>query len=261
VIRLYSFLLLIAIQLHAFEDDDIDGVENSKDLCPNTSFEDTVNDNGCPEDNNYWGKITLSIGSDINIDDSTTTDYNFFSNYNYKAWDFSLYSSQQSAIDTNNNETQSAGDLYISSSYSKSIENIYIKTTLGTKLATGDKEISTGESDYFTNLYISYALTNDLAILSSIGYTLTGDSNETNYNNSLGYSLSMGYMANDKWYSSLTYQNSDSIYEDSENYQSISLFNSYNFTRNFFGTITYTKGLDELSYDQTISLRLGVNFE
>jgi hypothetical protein len=82
--KLYSFLLLIAIQLHAFEDDDIDGVENSKDLCPDTSFEDTVNEQGCPENQNYWGKVTLTLGTDINIYDSRTTDYNFFSNYNYK---------------------------------------------------------------------------------------------------------------------------------------------------------------------------------
>jgi len=261
VIRLYISLLLITIVIHAFEDDDIDGVENSKDLCPNTSFEDTVDKDGCPENKDYWGKITLSIGSDINIDDSTTTDYNFFSNYNYKEWDFSVYSSQQSVLDTNNNETQSAGDLYLSSSYNINSDKLYTKLTLGTKIATGDSEISTGERDYFTNLHISYALTNELAILSSLSYTLTGDSNETSYNNPIGYSLGLGYMINEKWYSSLTYQNTDSIYEDSENYQSISFFNSYNFTNNFFGTMSYTKGMDDLSYDQTISIRLGVNFE
>jgi hypothetical protein len=261
VIQLYIFLLLITIPIHAFEDDDIDGVENSKDLCPNTSFEDTVDENGCPEDKDYWGKLTLSIGSDINIDDSTTTDYNFFTNYNYKAWDFSIYSSQQSSLDTNNNETQSSGDLYLSTSYNKNIENFYTKLTLGSKIATGDTEISTGENDYFTKLYLSYAFNENFAILSSLSYTLTGDSNETTYNNPIGYSLGFGYMINEKWYSSLTYQNTNSIYEDSENYQSVSLFNSYNFTDNFFGTLSYSKGLDELSYDQTVSIRLGVNFE
>jgi hypothetical protein len=259
--KLYSFLLLIAIQLHAFEDDDIDGVENSKDLCPNTSFEDTVDENGCTEKLNYFGKVTLTLGTDINIDDSRTTDYNFFSNYNYKAWDFSLYSSQQSSLDTNNNETQSSGDLYLSSSYGKSIENLYAKLTIGAKLATGDSEVSTGENDYFTNLHISYAFKEKLALLSSLGYTLTGDSNETEYENSFGYSLGLGYMVNDAWYSSLTYQNSTSIYEDSDNYQSISLFNSYNFNDNFFATLNYTRGLDDLSYNEVVSLRIGVTFE
>ena len=259
--RVYSFLLLIALQLHAFEDDDIDGVENSKDLCPNTSFEDTVDEHGCAENRDYFGKVTLTLGADFNKDEEQTTDYNFFSNYNYKAWDFSLYSSQQSSLDTNNNETQSAGDLYLSLGYGKSSGDLYTKLTVGAKLATGDSEISTKENDYFTNLQISYAFRENLAIISSLSYTLTGDSNETNYNNPFGYSLGIGYMVNDDWYSSLTYQNSASIYEDSDNYQSISLFNSYNLNDNFFATLSYTKGLDELSYDEVISLRLGVTFE
>lgn len=261
MIRLYSFLLLIIIQLHAFEDDDIDGVENSQDLCPNTSFEDTVDKNGCPENKNYWGKLTLAIGSDINFDDTTTNDYNFYTNYNYNNWDFSLNSSQQSSLDTNNKESQSSGDLYLSSSYSKNIKKLYIQMILGSKIATGDEEVSTGENDYFANIHLSYALTNNLTALSSLSYTSTGDSNETTYNNPLSYSFGIGYMLNNNLYSSLSYQRSDSIYQDSEDYQSISLFNSYNFTEKLFGTLSYTKGLDELSYDQTISIRLGVNFE
>jgi len=261
VIRLTILLLLILSFIYGFEDDDIDGVENSKDLCPNTSFDDIVDEHGCPENNSYWGSITLSIGSDINIDDSSSTDYNFFTNYNYNSWDLSLYSAQQSSLDTNNNETQSAGDLYLSTAYNKNIANLYSKLTLGVKIATGNETVSTGENDYFTNLHLSYALNNNLAILSSLSYTLSGDSNETDYNNPFGYSVGLGYMINDKCYSSLTYQNSDSIYEDTQNYESISWFNSYTFNSTFFGTFSYTKGLDDLSYDQTISLRLGVNFE
>ena len=261
MIRLYTILLLLILQLNAFEDDDIDGVENSQDLCPNTSFEETVNEQGCPENQNYWGQITLTVGSDINSDESTTTDYNFFSNYNYHAWEVSLYSSQQSSLDSNNNESQSAGDLYLSSGYGITKESLYSKLTFGIKIPTGSSEISTEEYDYFASLSVNYALNEKTALLSSISYTDTGDNNETTYNNPLGYSLGIGYMVNEKWYSSLSYQQSNSIYRDSEDYKSISLFNSYNFSDKFFGTLSYTKGLDDLSYDQTISLRLGVTFE
>jgi hypothetical protein len=261
VIRTSIFVLLIHLPIHAFEDNDIDGVENINDLCPNTSFEDTVDEQGCSENQHYWGEILFSIGSDINMDDSTTVDYNFFANYNYNVWDFSIYSSQQSSLDTNNNETQSAGDLYLSSSYNQSKGNLYTKLTFGTKVAIGDAEVSTGENDYFTNLHMSYTFTNGVVLLSSLSYTLMGDSNETNYQNPLGYSFGVGYMINNEWYSSVTYKNTDSIYSDSENYQSLSLFNSYSFNDNFFGTFSYTKGLDVLSYDQTFAIRLGVNFE
>jgi hypothetical protein len=261
VLRLYIFLLLIHTQLQAFKDDDIDGVENSKDLCPNTSFDDTVDEDGCPNNKDYWGKVTLSIGADINIDDSTTTDYNFFTNYNYKSWDFSLYSAQQSSLDINNNETQSSGDIYLSSSYNFTQEELYSKFVLGTKIATQDDEVSTGENDFFTNLYLSYALNNNLALLASLGYTLTGDTTEVEYHDPFAYSLGLGYMIIDDLYTSMTYQNSQSIYKNSPNYQSISLFNSYNFTDKTFGTLNYTRAIDELSYEHVISIRIGVSFE
>jgi len=261
VIRLYIFLFIILVPLHAFEDDDIDGVENSKDLCPDTSFEDTVDEEGCPENGGYYGKFMLTIGSDFNRDDSNTVDYNFFTNYNYHSWDFSLYSSQQGTVDKNNNEIQSSGDLYLSTAYGISQKNLYTKFTFGTKLATGSSEVSSGETDYFMNASLSYALENHWVIFSSLSYTDTGDSETENYNDPLGYSFGLGYLFNDKWYSSLRYQSSNSIYEDSDEYSSVSLFNSYNFNDDFFGTLSYTKGLDELSYDHVVSVRLGVTFE
>lgn len=261
MIRYSIFLLLIFLPLHAFEDDDIDGVENSKDLCPDTSFDKTVGENGCPENENYLGELTLILGSDFNFDDTTTTDYTFFSNYKYNKWDFSLYNSAQSSLDNNNKEIQSTGDLYLSSGYSISQENLYTKLTFGIKIPTGSSEVSTEEEDYFASININYPLNENFVLFSSLSYTLTGDNNETTYNNPLGYSVGIGYMVNDNWYSSLGYQQSNSIYKDGEDYQSVSLFNSYNFTDNFFGTLNYTKGIDELSYDQTVSLRLGVTFE
>ena len=261
MIRYTIFLLLALLPLHAFEDDDIDGVENTQDLCPNSSFDDIVNEDGCAENENYWGTLTFILETDFNVDETTTTDYTFFSNYQYNQWDFSLYNSEQTSLDNNNNERESAGDLYLSTGYRMQQENLYGKLTLGVKLPTGESEVSTEETDYFCNLSMSYALNEKVALLSSLSYTLTGDSNETTYNNPLGYSLGLGYMVNENWYTSLSYQESNSIYEDGEDYQSVSLFNSYNFTDNFFGTLNYTKGIDELSYDQTISLRLGVTFE
>jgi len=261
--QLFAFLLLLTTTapLHAFDDDDIDGVANAYDLCPNTSFEDTVDENGCPENQHYWGKVTMTLGSNINYDDVTTTDYTFFANYNYHAWDFSLYSSQQGTLDSNNNQRQSSGDLYFSTGYEITNEHLLTKLTVGTKLATGSPEVSTGEDDYFTTLSFNYLLNQNVALLSSLSYTLTGKSGETTYANPFGYSFGLGYMINDKWYSSINYQNSNSIYEDSENYEALSFFNSYNFTDTFFATLNYARGLDELSYRDSFSLRLGVTFE
>jgi hypothetical protein len=263
VIPKYSLLLLIISQLHTFEDSDIDGVSNSQDLCPDISFEDTVDEYGCPEKQNYWGKISLSLGADINRNESTTTDYNFFIDYNYQKWDIALYSSQQSSMDmdTNSNKSNATGDLYLSMGYTIDSHNLSTKLSLGSKFSTGDDEVSTGENDYFTSLNFSYILNEKTALISQLNYTLLGDSNETNCNNILSYSLGVGYMLNSRWYSSVLYQRANSIYQDNDDYQAVSLFNSYIFNDTFFGILNYSRGLDTLSYDHTISLKLGVTFE
>ncbi len=257
----FSLLLLLALQLYAFEDDDIDGVENSKDLCPDTSFEETVDETGCPENHAYWGLITLSLGSDTNIDESSTTDYSFFSNYRYDRWEFSLSSSQQSTLDSNNNPSQDTGDLYLSSSYNIYADSFHSRITLGSKIAIGGEDVSTGENDYFLILTLTYPLHEALSLLAQINYTKTGDNNITEYHNPFGYNLGIGYLIGDNFYTEISYQYTQSIYPQEEAYQSLSLFNSYNFSHYFFGTLGYTRGLDVLSYDHSISLRLGVTYE
>ena len=203
----------------------------------------------------------LSFNSDIHFDTTTTTDYSFFGNYSHHAWSFSLSNAQQSSLDTNDQTVQSSGDLYLSSGYGFIREKLYAELSVGMKLATGEDEVSTGENDYFSRLDISYNLTDTLNLLTSLSYTLTGESNETTYNNPFGYRVGVGYLPTAQWYTSLTYQYSDSIYPNGEAYQAISLFNSYAFTESFFGTVSYIRGLDELSYPETLSLGLGVTFE
>jgi len=261
VIKNYIYLLLTLSPLHAFEDSDIDGVADSNDLCPNSSLEDIVDVNGCAEIKKYLGELTFMVGSDINFGETTTTDYNLFSSYSYKRWSFSIANGEESSLDKNNKEIQSIGDLYLSTSYSRVVDDVYAQLTMGMKVAIGEDEVSSGENDYFTNLGINYALNERIILLSSLNYTFTEDSNETTYANPLGYSLGIGYIVNEKWYSSLRYQQADSIYRDSEDYKSFSLFNSYNFRENLFGTLNYTRGLDDLSYRDRVSFKLGVTFE
>ena len=68
--------LLFSSTLFAYQDYDIDGVEDSLDLCPNTPFDVLVNKNGCPNDGEktklgkYLGRLTFKIGSDMSIDET-----------------------------------------------------------------------------------------------------------------------------------------------------------------------------------------------
>ena len=124
-------LLLMIVKLYSWEDSDMDGVSNIDDFCPNTKFEYLVDNIGCPIDGNI-GKISLIMGSNINIDDSQNyIDYDLFINYSYKLWAISIYSSKE----TTDDNTLLMGDLYLSLHYNIISEEINTKLSLGVKFA------------------------------------------------------------------------------------------------------------------------------
>ncbi|CAA6825430.1 MAG: Unknown protein, partial [uncultured Sulfurovum sp.] len=147
-----AFLLLNTLLL-AYQDNDLDGVDDAVDLCPNTSFDKLVNEDGCPEDEIYLGKITFQIGNDISFDEfeQRTDNFNFFGNYQYRKWNISLSNANQTSFDSNNNASTSSGDLYLSTGYNLNFNKIYSKIIVGTKIALAKEEVGTGENDYFTS--------------------------------------------------------------------------------------------------------------
>ena len=263
IYRLIFSLFILHGSLFGYEDSDIDGVDDSIDLCPDTSFDKLVDENGCPEDKRYWGSITLELGSDIalNEDNNQINNYNFFGSYNYKKWYFSLSNSQQTTYDSSNNRSIKSGDFYLNSGYQFNHNDFQTDINMGIKIATAKETIGTGENDYFASVGINYFINEKQTLFTQLGYTITGDSSSTIYQNSLAYSLGTGYLLNTQWYSSLTYDYANSIYDDAQNYQSLSWLNSYSFSNNYFISLNYIYGLDEISYPHTFSLKLGVTFE
>ena len=73
------FLLLISLNLLA-EDRDFDGVEDFEDRCLETSFSDTVDIYGCPEEYLYMGRVSLGLGY-YSTESLNSTLFNI--NYNY----------------------------------------------------------------------------------------------------------------------------------------------------------------------------------
>ena len=264
--KIFSLIFLLSFlnsQVLAYEDSDIDGIEDNIDLCPDTSFDKIVDSNGCPENEMYKGILSLEFSNEISIDEENNkiNNYSFLGNYAYKEWSFSLSNTQQTTYNNDNNRAFNSGDLYLNLSYQFSNDKFQNAISFGTKIAMANENIGTGENDYFSSIDINYFINEKITLLSQISYTLTGDSSSTNYQNSLAYSLGTGYMLNNYWYSSLSYDYAKSIYTNSPNYQSFSLLNSYDFYEDYFVSINYTYGIDELSYPHTFSLTLGVSFE
>ena len=256
-------ILILCSLSFAYQDADIDGVDDSIDKCPNTPFDALVDERGCSDSDNYNGVLTFKIGSEISFDtfSDTTTNFNLFANYRYNSWDVSLSNSTYSNYDRFGGVSSSNGDLYLSGGYLFISDEFNTKVSLGTKFATADDGVGSGEDDYFASLNFNYFINQKQDIFLYYGYTLSGDSKEFDYEDFYSYAIGSGYMLNSKWYSSISYDYSGSNYDDTEAYRSLSWFNSYQFSKRFFTTLNYSYGLDDISYEHSISLKLGVRFE
>ncbi len=260
-VLLLSMLFFGNSMLFAYEDYDIDGVDDSIDQCPNTSFDLVVDEKGCPIDDVKSGEIVLKIGSDINFDDSSSgsSSFNFFGSYSKNNFDISL--SNYNYYDTFENSVSGMGDLYLSGGYTHVYKNLSTYLSLGVKFATGDETIGSGENDYLSSVSFDYYLENKWDMFAYYGFSLNGDSDEVDYRNSSAFSIGLGYEIYDEWYSSLSYDYSQSIYQDGDAYSALSFFNSYDFSDSYFMTLNYSYALDDLSYDNSLALRFGVRFD
>lgn len=277
-VKLLPVLLVFSTLSFSYQDSDIDGVEDSVDRCPNSSFDEVVDENGCAPSQHYFGILTLLLGSDISADNQsqTTTHFNFFTNYRYNDWDMTLSNATDTASISSNTISSAYGDLYLSTGYYFEKRTLTAKLSLGIKFATSDEEadsdrgfkrgnayqdIATGENDLFTSLYLNYGITPRQNLYLYYRYTMSGESDQTDYRDFSSYSLGSGYAVTSQWYSALSYDYSGSPYPDTESSQAISWFNSYAFSKRFFATVNYAHGLNDISPDYTFSLKLGVRFE
>ncbi len=285
------FLLLSNISI-AYEDNDIDGVEDSVDECPNTPFDALVNEKGCADNQisviiPNRGNFIFKIGSDISIDETydNESSLNLYANYSYKNWDISISNSRSvSSNSYTEDNSYSDNDIYITTGYLFNLSSSQLKLSIGTKIVddeesttsttntqqrrgrrinsvpTEEQSSSSRDNDYFASLNFSYFLNSKQDIFFYLGYTISGDSDEMDYEDYSFFSLGTGYSLYSSWYSSLSYNYTGSIYPDGEAQQGITWFNSYSFTKNFFATASYTYALDDFSYDNTFSLSLGLKF-
>jgi hypothetical protein len=258
--------LLLSTFSFAFQDHDIDGIDDANDRCPNTPFNAFVDKNGCTvsfnkqaSTNHYWGAATFKVGSTFQRDsDYEDDDYvDFFANYRYHNWDISLSNSRsttQSTI-TEDNSQSDDNDIYVTGGYTVPLAHARVKLSVGTKIVD---DSSNRDNDYFAGINYDYFLNTKQDLFLYGGYTLSGDDNRIDYDDYASFSLGTGYSLTPAWYSALSYNYTGSNYPDGEAEEGVTWFNSYSVNKNIFTTVAYTYGLDDYSYEHTFRVGLGL---
>jgi hypothetical protein len=257
--------LLLSSTLLAFQDHDIDGIEDSLDRCPNTPFEAFVDKNGCAvninkkaSNSNYWGALTLKVGSTIQRDDEYEDDeyVDLFANYRYHNMDISISNSrsttENSITDDNSN---SDNDIYISAGYNLLLSDARLKLSAGTKIVD---DSNSRDDDYFMGLNYDYFVNSKQNIFLYGGYTFSGDDELIDYDDYSSFSIGTGYTLTPAFYSAISYSYTGSNYPDGDAEEGVTWYNSYSLNKNIFLTAAYTYGIDDYSYDNTFRLGLGL---
>ena len=263
--RYLLFYLLVNISLQAstsYVDYDLDGVEDTMDLCPNTPFDVLVDEHGCDMNKKIPGTLLLQVGANVNMDayyDNNTL-LNLYLDYSYLNWDISLASAN---YNTTNLSTvvDAEDDLFVAVGYTIRSDKLITKLSIGTKFAFLKEDGKERDNDYYASVNLDYTFNDKQNLFGFYSYTLSGDSERIDYKNFHTVSVGTGYSITPKWYSSFSYNYASASYDGAEAYRTLSWFNVYMITSSTYLSLNYGYGINEEAYDHTFSFAIGTYFE
>ena len=269
-----TLLLIIALggSLLAYNDYDMDGVDDKTDRCPNTSFNELVDINGCTIKNlKSSHNFAIIMGIDYSqknydtLEDTDTLSQSLQIDYYYKNFSLQASSSYYNSQSTTYNNS-GMNDSFLGAYYKlKPIKNLTIRFGGGIILPTYNSDLNNNNSDFSTSLSLSYTL-KKINIFSGLSHTIINDDDIVSddtlvlYQNTISKNIGIGFYPTSKNYFSVGYNVSDSIYKDVQEIKTLSFNTFYNIDANWFATANYAKGLSDTASDNYLSLRLGYYF-
>jgi len=263
---LHSLLLfsapLILQGATSYVDADLDGVDDSIDLCPNTPFDVLVDEHGCNMEKKIPGKLTLQLGINKNSDSLSDSDtlLNLYLSYRYDMWEFSVSSA---SYNTTNLSTviDAEDDLYLTLGYHWEQSAFSTIFSIGTKFAFLKDDDENRENDYYVSLNTNYKLNEQINLFAYYSYTISSDTAQIDYQNFHTLTIGSGYHIYSPWYTSLSYNYVSSYYKNGSAYHTLSWFNAYMVTQDVYVSLNYAYGLNEEAYDHTVTFSIGAFFE
>ena len=273
--RINSLLLLLLLgftALFAYDDFDMDGVDDLHDKCPNTLFSDLVDINGCTIQSLQTPyHFDIIVGIDYAQTDYRTTEKtNIYSSsiqvdYYYKDFSFQASSSYFSSNSSSYKE-KGLNDSTLALYYNTiAFTNFNIKVGAGVILPTFKTSLNNNSTDYMINLNLSYQL-KDFTYFGGYNYIQINDDDintdelTISYQDIQAYNFGLGYYPSNKMYTSISFNNSKSLYSNIEDIKVASLYLYYSLNENYFSTFSYAYGLSDSASNHSASFKIGYYF-
>ena len=262
------FLLLLLAALAAANDSDLDGVDDTNDRCPNTPFSLTVASDGCPEQaspaafligigttytrGTYGGTEQLdALSADVS---AALFAGNFYVSVMSGYYFFGV--EDPTVADSDRGGT---ADTFVGAGYTFTpTEHLTLTPGIHVKLATADKGLGTGETDFGASLLGIYRFSeSDLFV--QYGYTVTGDG-ATTYRDIAFGSAGLTVRPIPRGTLSLSYDFSQAYLPELPDLQSLSLMGSYRLYDTLSLQLSYSYGLSDSASEHALGIMLFKRF-
>lgn len=269
---IFLFLLFSFSTVYAYDDFDMDGVDDAHDKCPNTLFSDLVDIKGCTiESLQSPHHFDIIVGADYaqtNYRTTEKTDIYASSiqlDYYYKSFSLqastSYFNSKSSSFNENGFNDSTLALYYDVTLFSK----LSVKVGAGIILPTYKTTLNNNKSDYMATLNLSYQL-KDFNCFGGYNYIQINDDDinttgvSITYQDIEAYNFGFGYYMSNQTYTSISYNNAKSLYQDIEDIESASWYFYHSLNDNYFITFSYAYGLSQSASKHSSSLKIGYYF-
>lgn len=247
IIKILLLLVFFTVNSQAklFLDNDLDGVANEDDKCPNSKITDIVDKDGCAVDKVAFKKeqhIDISIGaSQSKVDNSWQNSQDLSLGYYYGDSSFWLTLSKYSDENLN--------DLTFAYNYYLNYTNYTV--TLGAGAYIPLNSDSNNKTDYFLSAKYTYYFNNS-ALSAEYQHTFSKDT-DTQDSNAL--SVEYGYLFSQNLYVALSYSIESPIYKGENKIQTIGLYTNWHLNKNWYISADFKKELhiySKIAYSVTL---------
>jgi len=259
VFKIFLSFFSLVISLFAYVDTDMDGVVDESDKCANTPLTELVDLSGCTiKKLKSAHHFDVVLGQSYADDgDSILHSSSLKVNYYYKKFSIQLSSSYyNSSIGSTN--TRGQNDTHLNLFYLLNpFDNLYL--TLGGGLVFPTYDNVDNQLDYSGSIYGRYTL-DKYSFLFGMAYNDIGDidpANNLEYKNSFSYNTGLGYSWTNTFYSSINYYRGESIFNDSEDLETLSLNAYYTIDAHWFSSLHYAYGFLDRGKRESIGVSFG----